>query len=157
MTRDSVLAMFLLKLRYDTPYRKLAVEFGVPHSQLHKMFNELLEFVYARFGPAGQPTWLHRNRNLGVEENLRQFYEENHKSTMRNERAARLLMDPPPAAGQAAPVAPRVPLSMRLVVLEWDSRPLLINKNQDHFTQRRTWSTKELKQTSLGFTFGSIV
>ena len=141
MSRDSVLAMFLLKLRYDTPFRKLGVEFGVPHSQLNKMFNELLRFVYARTGPAGQPTWLHRNQNLGVEENLRQFYEEIHHSTMMNERAARLLMGPPAqAAGQPAP---RVPPDMRLVVLEWDSRPILLNKNQDHFAQRRCWCTKE--------------
>ena len=31
MTRDSAMALFLLKLRYDSPYRKLGIEFGVPN------------------------------------------------------------------------------------------------------------------------------
>ena len=131
MTRDSVMALFLLKLRYDSPYRKLSIEFGVPKTRLCRIFNEVLQYVYSKPGPPGQPTWLHRQRNLAQPQNLRDFYEEVHQSTLRNQRAATLLV-------------PRVPPNMRLVVLEWDSRPCLIDKSSDHYVQRRSWSTKEI-------------
>ena len=98
--------MFLLKLRRDIPYTMLALIFGNKEDKLCRLFNEVLMYVYSKqFGPTGDPTWLHRGRNLAQIHNLLAFYEEVHHSTLRNQRAATLLV-------------PRLQPNMRLVVLE---------------------------------------
>ena len=130
MTRDSVLAFFLIKLRRNTPYSQMAVMFGCKERKLCQLFNEILMFVFSiQAGPTGDPTWLHRGRNLGQIAHLISFYDEIHHFTMLQERAAGTL-------------EPSTPIDSLLCVLNWDSRAILVDKNQNYLTQRRTWSTK---------------
>ena len=103
--------------------------FGGSPSQICVLFREVLDFVYALTGPVGQPTWLHRNRNLSIPANLINLYEEVHHYTMLQERTASLL-------------APKVPAGWKLCVFIWDSRATLVDHNLNHWLQRRTWSTK---------------
>ena len=79
--------MFLLKLRRDIPYTMLSLIFGNKEDKLCRLFNEVLMYVYSKqFGPTGDPTWLHRGRNLAQIHNLLAFYEEVHHYTMLQER-----------------------------------------------------------------------
>ena len=133
VTYDCVTALFLVKFYQNPPYSMMALMTGLGKTTIHRWFHEIMQFIFAN------APFIQRQRNLRQPNVLREFFEEAHAATIRNERTTELYQP----WLQAYAERNRLNSSdLNIVVLAWDSTSFEIPTLSEHHSQRRTYSTK---------------
>ena len=123
LTADALTCLLLRKMREGIDNRNLGVEFALPCGQISRVLSQIRDHIYQN------NDWIQRGRNLHIARNLDALLEEGHQATMRCERTAAMFQQ-------------LCFYNERLVVWEWDSTDISIQKSRNHSVQKRTFSTK---------------
>ena len=136
LTKDSITANFLIKIREGPSYRfQASGVFGVSPATCANWFHKVVDEIN---NPQNQLSFLHKMRNTGNPAILRELYEEAHQATLRNPSLHRAYLP----AMQHYEQQNNQRGQMKLVIYALDSVTIATQQLSEHQHGKKNFSTK---------------